>query len=348
MLFMKNEKVRYIITVVGTTLVVWLSIQFLFPLIIPFIFAYILAAIAKPVVDWLCKKANFHIVAASIIVLVVFTMATLVGGGFVLVKLLSQIKTLISNRYQVEMSFDGWLYGTCESIEGIIGISRTKIFTYINESVIDFANMGKEKLMALFMENSLDMIINSFEFIASFIIMLMTAFIFIKDSKAINKKLKKFIFYDEYKMITEKLAYVFKAYVRAQLVIMSATVMVCFLGLSIMNNPYSLIVGVIIGVMDALPMIGSGVILLPWAIIELLGGDGKSGIILLIIFAICYLVREILEPKLIGKDAGIPPLASLLSIYVGYKIFGLFGVVLGPIAFMIISEIVSGLTKTKC
>ncbi|MGN0383517.1 MAG: sporulation integral membrane protein YtvI [Eubacterium sp.] len=345
---MKNPKIKFLLTIILITIIVWLSIRFLLPMIIPFILAYIIAVILKPAISWLCDKANFHLIAATSIVLVAFTLLVILGGGFIITKLLMQIRTFISNWPDLEYGMNCLISDTCRQIESYTGINRVKIFEYISTNLWELAAAGKEKVISSIMENSVAIVTAVFEFIAAFIIMIIATFLYIKDEKTIKKWLGTFIFHKEYDMVAGKLSHVFRAYVRAQLIIMLAITAVCFIGLSIIKNPYSLLIGIIIGLLDALPMIGSGLILLPWAIVTIIGGNIKHGIVLMVIFGACYLIREVLEPKLIGKNAGISPLISLISIYVGYKAFGLFGVILGPIAFIIIAEVVSGLTKTQC
>ena len=154
----------------------------------------------------------------------------------------------------------------------------------------------------------------------------------------IKEKIKGLFFYNELSKIKSKMSIIFRAYIKAQLVIMLITSTLCSIGFALIKNPYFLILGIVVGLLDALPLIGLGIIMIPWAVGYFIIGNVRKGLVIAVIYIICYFVREILEPKLIGDNAGIGPLTSLVCIYIGYEIFGLLGVFLGPIAYMIIQQ----------
>ena len=94
-----------------------------------------------------------------------------------------------------------------------------------------------------------------------------------------------------------------------------------------------------IGFCDALPFIGTGTIFVPWALINILLGKYKQAVWLFVYYIICSFVRELLEPKLVGKHLGVPPLAVLMSIYIGIQVYGGAGVIFGPVSALLIYEI---------
>lgn len=97
--------------------------------------------------------------------------------------------------------------------------------------------------------------------------------------------------------------------------------------------------GIIIGILDFLPLIGAGTFLVPISIYYLFKANYPAAVLTFVIFVVCYLVREILEPKLLGSRIGIHPLVSLISVYIGYKVFGLLGMILGPFGYVFVSEV---------
>lgn len=105
------------------------------------------------------------------------------------------------------------------------------------------------------------------------------------------------------------------------------------------GNEYALLTGCGIGICDAMPFLGTGTIFVPWAIIELIQGRYMLAAIYTIIYTVCSLMREILEPKLLGNKLGMHPLAVIVSMYVGLKIYGLWGFALGPLTYILIKEI---------
>lgn len=106
------------------------------------------------------------------------------------------------------------------------------------------------------------------------------------------------------------------------------------------RRPFGIAFG--IALFDILPVLGSGGILVPWAVIELFGGDVKTFTGLIVVWVIISIVRNIIEPKIVGKQVGLHPLATLISMYLGAKLFGFVGMFVCPILISIYSQGVSG------
>jgi predicted PurR-regulated permease PerM len=96
--------------------------------------------------------------------------------------------------------------------------------------------------------------------------------------------------------------------------------------------------GVAIGLFDAFPVLGSGMLLVPWSVISFIRGKAFDGAVLLTLFGICQFMREYLEPKLLGGKMGIKPVQSLMAIYIGYELFGVLGLFLGPFGLVLIKS----------
>ena len=103
-----------------------------------------------------------------------------------------------------------------------------------------------------------------------------------------------------------------------------------------------LLLAALIALIDALPVFGTGTVLVPWAAVECLLGAVPRGIALLALFAVISVVRSVLEPKLMAAQAGLPPLASLCAMYVGFCAMGVAGMVLAPMALMLVKQLRDG------
>ena len=101
---------------------------------------------------------------------------------------------------------------------------------------------------------------------------------------------------------------------------------------------YSILAGIGIGLLDALPIFGTGTVLIPWAIGACLRGKWLRGLVIFGLYVICYFVRQILEAKLMGDKVGLSPLETLISMYVGLQLFGILGVLLGPVGVLVVKE----------
>ena len=108
-----------------------------------------------------------------------------------------------------------------------------------------------------------------------------------------------------------------------------------------LKNPYALLLGLLFAVLDFLPILGPALVLLPWALVSVLMGNMHQAIGLLIIWGILTISRQVLQPKILGTQMGAHPLASLMSIYIGFRIFGLLGLIIGPTLLMIIIAILN-------
>lgn len=125
-------------------------------------------------------------------------------------------------------------------------------------------------------------------------------------------------------------------YIRSYLFLMLITFAVMLVGLVTLGSPYALLLALVIAVLDLLPIIGVGTVLVPWSVYELILGDGNIGVGLIILFAVHTFIRQFAEPKIVGKNLGVHPIITLFLLYVGYSLFGFAGLFLVPIATVLI------------
>ena len=98
---------------------------------------------------------------------------------------------------------------------------------------------------------------------------------------------------------------------------------------------YIFTIGIVVGILDILPILGPGTFFVPWIIWALISGDTKVALSLLIVYIIISVVRQFLEPKIIGDNIGLHPLATLISLYVGLQLGGVIGMIMGPVLVVI-------------
>ena len=137
-------------------------------------------------------------------------------------------------------------------------------------------------------------------------------------------------------------------YLRAEATLIFISFIISLIGLTIysfmgLNVPFPLLAALGIGFVDALPILGSGTVMVPWAILSALNGDIVLGIAIIGLWAIMSIVRQFLEPRLVGKHIGIHPAFTLIAMYTGYKIWNVTGLIIGPILLIILKNIFAGL-----
>ena len=112
--------------------------------------------------------------------------------------------------------------------------------------------------------------------------------------------------------------------------------------LSILKIPYAFLLAWVIALVDFLPLLGAGTVLVPWAAVCLVMGKGGLATGLLVIFGIHTLLRQILEPRLLSKELGLHPLASIVAVYAGWSLFGVGGMLVAPLVLLVFKELLSG------
>ena len=128
-------------------------------------------------------------------------------------------------------------------------------------------------------------------------------------------------------------------WLKAQIILITVTFLQLLAGLLLLRREYALLLALLIALMDALPIFGAGMALLPWAAVLGIWGDVVVALGLTALYLVVWLVRSFLEPKLLGKSGGLPPLPSLLAIYIGWQAAGIAGMIVGPLLLLLAKEL---------
>jgi len=133
-------------------------------------------------------------------------------------------------------------------------------------------------------------------------------------------------------------------YLKAEGILILITFTIVLIGLVIfnlieLNVKYPLVIALFIGFVDALPILGAGTVMLPWAVISAFNGDIRLAISLIVLYVIIIVIRQLIEPRIISSHIGIHPIFTLIAMYTGFKIFGVIGMFIGPIILIILKNI---------
>lgn len=128
-------------------------------------------------------------------------------------------------------------------------------------------------------------------------------------------------------------------WLRAQAALLTLTFVQLLAGFLLLRQPYALLLAFLIALIDALPVLGTGTVLLPWAAFLLLLGRTPRALALTALYAVIALVRTAAEPRIVAAQAGLPPLAALMAMYAGFRAFGVGGMVLLPLALLLVKEL---------
>ena len=334
-----QEKYIRIYKIIGVTAGVYLLFRYALPLFAPFVAAYLLAGAVRPAVLFLKRK--LHIPASvGAVVMILLLVAVLGTGLFFLGKLLvEQIVRFIENYGGYRDSamdaaerfcsrVDGWFSFSAGTAENLMHTGLARIGETVNEEVLPA--LSKQSVAAL----------GSFAYgAAGVIIAFVAAVLMLSDREKYAKGYRRNPFYVEARQVMGRLSVAGTAYLKTQCIIILLVGVICTVGFLFVKKEYALLLGIGVAVLDAFPVLGSGLVLVPWAVICLLRGSYLRVAVLVIMYVLCVLVREGLEPKLLGDGIGISPLYTLMAVYVGVELFGLFGVILGPFGLVIVRAV---------
>lgn len=150
-----------------------------------------------------------------------------------------------------------------------------------------------------------------------------------------------------YRLIRHSLTKSVGGYLKAQLKIEVWMYFLLLIGLGILKVNYFALIALVIAFLDFLPFLGTGTVLIPWAVIKILTADYKTAIGLLVIWGVGQLARQLIQPKIVGDSIGVPPLPTLFLLYVGYKVSGVVGMIVAvPIGLLIYSLYQDGAFET--
>lgn len=335
-----RPRLKYLLVIAATTLGVYLGFKFILPLILPFLFAYFLAWIIRPSTEFLYHKLKFPRILGGTLSLTVLMAVLGMGLFYLLDALLKQAVTLIRNIPVYANNLAGRLDYLCSGCDHAFGLTEGTLRGIVDDNLVRMVDKLKANVMPEITSRTIAITIGIIAVTGILLIIIVSAVLIVKELPEFQRKYGSSDLYHDVHKVTDKLADAGVAYLRSQLIIMSITAIVSVFGLMLMKNEYALLVGMMIALMDALPIIGTGIIYIPWSVIMLIDGNIYAAAILMTTFLVCMILREVLEPKLIGNRIGIKPLFTLIAMYIGVKLFSVAGFILGPVGLIVIVTIV--------
>lgn len=340
-----KEKVRVLLIPAGCILALYLFFKYIFPLIWPLATAASLAFLLYPIVRFLHSKFKINKMIGTVFILLVTTVILGIISAIVVEKLIVQIRLFADNFGYYQKCINEAVTNTCCYVEQMFGMEDGCVLDAVNLGINDFITKMKNKVMQLVIGTSIPAVRTVIDVIIAAAMVIVALFLMMKDMEKIKTGIKNSVLGEEMTFIYRRSAAVFKAYIKAQLIIMAAVAVFSIIGLTCAGNKYAWLIGIGVGVLDALPLFGAGLILVPMTIIAFIAGDLLKAAIIFTTFIACYFAREFLEPKLMGDKMGVSPLMTLTGIYVGYRLFGFPGMFAGALTVIFMMDIVKMLKE---
>lgn len=321
----------------GIFLAIWLSAKYVLPLFFPFLLGFFLALTAEPMVTFFSKNLSFpRFIAAGFGVTTAFCflalLLLLVGAFFVReLKYLAGILPNLEETTRAGISLlEGWLLNMTQRMPQAFGsLLRQNIGELFSGGT---ALLDKIARYLLGLAGSLlTQVPDSALLLGTAVI---SGYMISAKLPKLRKWFRRYFPREKIQPLLDALGRVRTAlcgWLLAQLKLSGVTFLLLGGGFLLLRIPYGLLWALVISLLDAFPVLGTGTVLLPWAVVAFLQADTARAIGLVGIYATVTLIRSMLEPKLVGRQLGLDPLVTLIVLYAGYKIWGIGGMILAPI-----------------
>jgi len=319
---------------------------------IPFIIAFVFSSLIEPVVKFIETKLRISRKIGSVFSILVVLGAILTVLGLLIARL---VKEIINVYNSLNLTFDGIAAFIDRIIEEASNLFL-KLPTQVSDGITNAINNISSNLENL-LKPVVDLATGTVKFAFSLpqaliflLVTILATYFMSSDKERIVNFLDSQIPSEWLRNTRNVLNNVFAAlfgWLRAQLILMSVTFSEVLIGFLIIGIQNALLLALIIALVDALPILGTGSILVPWAFIDLVFlGNTREGLSLALLWLITLFVRQLIEPKVVGNQIGIHPLFTLFGMYLGLQFIGVFGLFLGPICVVIIKHTLEGIMKT--
>ncbi len=331
----------------------YVFIKYCLGTLVPFIIAFVLAYALQRPIKWVQKKLHLKSHGIISFLLVLLVVCVVFGALSIAVLVLfnemkdfaSYLTTQFSSIDELIVTLENYAMGVIvrlpEGIRGTVGDYVTNAFDSLGkgQSELDLSMLSAPLSGAWSVVKSLP------STILSVVVAVVSCFFMASDYDKVKELFLSFFSENKRKYIiktkrtaTKAIGKLFKAYVT----IMAITFAEMFLGLFLLkligvyDGSYIAIISFVTCIIDIIPVLGTGTVLIPWAVYNLVFGNFGMGIGLLVIYAAITVIRQIVEPKLVANEAGLPAIVTIMAMFLGVRIFGAFGIILLPFTVIII------------
>lgn len=313
---------------------------------IPFLIAFFIAQLVEPLIRFCMKKLKLRrkVSASIILAIILLIIMGLITWGFI--TLITEVTNFLSN---INIYYEK-ISANTQTLISKFDLSKIQISneikTIISNSSEDLIETGSNWL-----KNFLTKLINvltSIPTIGLYIIITLVALYFMCTDKIyMLDQIEHHLPRDWVRKLTKHIKALIKTlgcYLKAQIILVIISFIISLIGLTIfsiigLNIKYPLMAALGVAVVDALPIFGSGTVMIPWAIISACNGDLRLGLCILGLWIIMTIARQVIEPKIVSKQIGIHPIFTLIAMYTGFKFLGFIGMFAGPIVLIILKNI---------
>ncbi len=318
--------------------VVWFFLEFIAPLVCPVLLAMLFVTIFGPLLKKMQEKLHVHRQVGAVILM--FTALLLVAvllwilSSWILGSLPGWINGLDGAKVQIQMV----VHKGCDAMGRFVGVDSVHLENIIMSNISEnFRAIGQHAVPGV-LSQSLEYV-KLVGLLGGFLVTFSISTVLL--AKDYDDIMNRLLEREECHVMLEVICGVIRyiaTFVKAQVLIMTVVGATAAVVLGVARIENGVLWGLLAGVLDALPFIGTSIVLIPLAIVQVIQGSYVKAVVCLILYGVCIVLREVLEPRLIGNRMGVPAIAVLVSLYVGIQLFGVWGIIKGPLGFVLIRE----------
>lgn len=326
----------YIILGAGLT---FLFFKFLFKPLLPFFIAWATALFLRPMIMGVHRVTGIPAKFLGIFFSLLFICAAISGVALICGTAATELRGLLAsvgeNADSVLTDVFAFFESIRERLPGFLGEGNGRTAVVLRDAIGDMVDGGVKSLTDKIPAKAFEMV-SALPGILFFSVVLIIATVYMcADLSSFNSFVSTLVppkAYSVLRRIKNGIVDTAGTFIRGYLIIMLITFAELSVGFMILNVPYPFIIAAAVAFVDLLPILGTGSVLIPWAIVLFIQGNYGVGLGILVLYSVVTVVRQIIEPKILGSSLGLPPVVVLISAYVGSQLFGLSGVLLLPMA----------------
>ncbi len=336
---------RGALTLGAAALLIWVGLPLL-SLLSPFVLALVLAWVLNPAVRWLQRRTKVsRKVLSMVLVILVFAVigGVLFGLGWMAV---DQVRSLFDNRQSVLDDLLGGLLGVVNSVQrflaGLNGVVPEEVITtsedLINTLVGWLQGLDFSGWFAQMAGQAPSMVTNLSGFAVALVVFMMASYFITGDYPRLRFELTDrvpMVARDFCRSVKDIFMSAFGGYVKSQLILSAGVFVILTVGFLLMGQPYGLLLAFGLAVLDFIPIIGAGTVMVPWAVVDMVLMQFGEAAALMAVWGVIVVFRRVAEPKILGDQTGLSPILSLVGIYVGMEAGGVLGMVVGPLLLLV-------------
>ena len=350
----KYRKLIYIFLVVAIgILLAFLFLKYILGIILPFLISFLVVSMVRPLIDKICLKTRASRLFVTMFVLLLVTAMLITGLVLLTIAVANQVSNIFDSLAESLSREDNYvtrLLDLIDRMEEKVPILSKFTSTTVRDLVTDMMTEGIKSLSIGITTKIASLIAALPQIMLTVIVIFLSLFYFSKDYDKIGKSIMEFMpdsISKKAPQIKNDIILVVSKFIKSYILLMFLTFAMLFSGFLVMGIKNSLTLALIIALVDILPILGVGTVLVPWSIILFSNGQSEIGIGLLVLFGVIYLVRQYAEPKIVSAQMDVHPLIVLFAMYAGLRLAGILGLIFAPLIAFIVKTVYVSFKKEK-